>query len=125
MISMRYGAVAIANKTGGLNDSVFYVDDDAIPLQFCNGFTIVTADEQEVRVKEMRKQEEYLKQVKDRAPRHLGVGVPGWEGLSFSLEVWFYEYFRRKSYPHEYTDERPRLGLARTLSAVDRCEIGP
>ncbi|KAF9590737.1 hypothetical protein IFM89_038038 [Coptis chinensis] len=46
MISMRYGAVPIARKTGGLNDSVFDVDDDAIPLHFRNGFTFVTADEQ-------------------------------------------------------------------------------
>ncbi|KAK7363272.1 hypothetical protein VNO77_05408 [Canavalia gladiata] len=46
MISMRYGAIPIARKTGGLNDSVFDVDDDAIPSQFCNGFTFVNADEQ-------------------------------------------------------------------------------
>lgn len=31
MISMRYGAVPIARKIGGLNDSVFDVDDDIIP----------------------------------------------------------------------------------------------
>ncbi|XP_027345236.1 probable starch synthase 4, chloroplastic/amyloplastic isoform X2 [Abrus precatorius] len=46
MISMRYGAIPIARKTGGLNDSVFDVDDDTIPPQFRNGFTFVNADEQ-------------------------------------------------------------------------------
>lgn len=45
MISMRYGAVPIARKTGGLNDSVFDIDDDTIPSQFRNGFTFVNADE--------------------------------------------------------------------------------
>ncbi|KAG5154828.1 hypothetical protein JHK82_012797 [Glycine max] len=46
MISMRYGAIPIVRKTGGLNDSVFDVDDDTIPSQFRNGFTFVNADEQ-------------------------------------------------------------------------------
>nr|CAB40375.1 starch synthase, isoform V [Vigna unguiculata] len=45
MISMRYGAIPIARKTGGLNDSVFDVDDDTIPSQFRNGFTFLNADE--------------------------------------------------------------------------------
>ncbi|TKY59617.1 starch synthase 4 [Spatholobus suberectus] len=46
MISMKYGAIPIARKTGGLNDSVFDVDDDTIPSQFRNGFTFLNADEQ-------------------------------------------------------------------------------
>ncbi|KAK4271809.1 hypothetical protein QN277_020444 [Acacia crassicarpa] len=46
MIAMRYGAIPIARKTGGIKDSVFDVDDDKVPYELRNGFTFLKADEQ-------------------------------------------------------------------------------
>ncbi|GER42741.1 glycogen synthase [Striga asiatica] len=69
MIAMRYGSIPIARKTGGLNDSVFDVDDDTIPVQFRNGFTFLTADEQG------------LNNALERAFNHYSNDGDGWEQL--------------------------------------------
>ncbi|KAL9383661.1 hypothetical protein Peur_023984 [Populus x canadensis] len=40
-----FHAMPIARKTGDLNESVFDVDDDTVPLRFPNGFTFLTPGE--------------------------------------------------------------------------------
>ncbi|XP_071696538.1 probable starch synthase 4, chloroplastic/amyloplastic isoform X2 [Rutidosis leptorrhynchoides] len=69
MIAMRYGAIPIVRKTGGLNDSVFDVDDDTIPIQLRNGFTFVTPDEQG------------FNGAFDRAIKHYNNDIEGWQEL--------------------------------------------
>ncbi|CAN1227447.1 Probable starch synthase 4, chloroplastic/amyloplastic [Linum grandiflorum] len=69
MIAMRYGSVPIVRKTGGLNDSVFDVDDDTIPLQFRNGFTFLNPDE------------EAFSSALERAFRHYRNDMDGWQEL--------------------------------------------
>lgn len=48
MIAMGYGAIPVARRTGGLNDSVFDVDDETIPLQRRNGFTFSGMNEKDL-----------------------------------------------------------------------------
>lgn len=69
MIAMRYGSIPIVRKTGGLNDSVFDIDDDNIPSQFRNGFTFLTPDEQGVN------------NALERAINHYKNDMEGWRQL--------------------------------------------
>ncbi|VFR03046.1 unnamed protein product [Cuscuta campestris] len=69
MIAMRYGSIPIARKTGGLNDSVFDVDDATIPFQFRNGFTFLSANEQG------------LSDALERAFKHYKNNSEGWKEL--------------------------------------------
>lgn len=48
MISMRYGTVPIARKTGGLADTVFDIDDESVPAKLRTGFTFQSPDESSV-----------------------------------------------------------------------------
>eukprot|EP00850_Spirogloea_muscicola_P009041 SM000050S16966 [mRNA] locus=s50:83490:91142:+ [translate_table: standard] len=45
LIAMRYGAIPVVRKTGGLADSVFDVDDPTVPEEQQNGFTFTALDE--------------------------------------------------------------------------------
>ncbi|CAN1141205.1 Probable starch synthase 4, chloroplastic/amyloplastic [Linum perenne] len=69
MIAMRYGSVPIVRKTGGLNDSVFDVDDDTIAVQFRNGYTFLNPDE------------EGFNSPLERAFKHYSNDMEGWEEL--------------------------------------------
>eukprot|EP00475_Leptophrys_vorax_P045052 TRINITY_DN9247_c0_g1_i1.p1 TRINITY_DN9247_c0_g1~~TRINITY_DN9247_c0_g1_i1.p1 ORF type:complete len:287 (+),score=15.66 TRINITY_DN9247_c0_g1_i1:31-861(+) len=44
LIAMRYGAIPIVRKTGGLADSVFDVDDAEVPEDMRNGFSFTRPD---------------------------------------------------------------------------------
>ncbi|KAL3643611.1 putative starch synthase 4, chloroplastic/amyloplastic [Castilleja foliolosa] len=94
MIAMRYGSIPVARMTGGLNDSVFDVDDESIPLQFRNGFTFLTADQQG------------LNNALERAFYHYNNDSDGWKELvlkdmsidfSWDTSASLYEEFYQKS----------------------------
>lgn len=69
MIAMRYGAIPVARRTGGLNDSVFDVDDETIPLQRRNGYTFSGVNE------------ESLNHALDRALSHFFQRRESWKDL--------------------------------------------
>ena len=48
LIALRYGAIPIARRTGGLADTVFDIDTSTLEPHKCNGFTFDFADEQGV-----------------------------------------------------------------------------
>jgi starch synthase len=49
MISLRYGTIPIVHKVGGLNDTVFDIDHDTIPLDRRNGYTFDFPSEDSLR----------------------------------------------------------------------------